>query len=244
MAGRTLLAAIALLTLPFALPDSAISQTTPQVRNAPDLAGIIGAYRAQRATDPEGCCTYSASVFGREVQFHVFDTFEPAYEAKNDRQMIVELVPKGETVQTWTRMITFSAFKGPGSAPVSTAEMQQRFFNTGQGCEVANFSRVIASGRLANGTEYNLSSNGCGSTAAGGYPGAVSGRGEQFIALLLRDDQNVAVLQYAERGAGFDADKPPIGDAAVEALMSRFRSIAFCRSKAISGDCSIAFSAR
>lgn len=174
----------------------------------------------------------------------MFSPFEPAYEAKNERQMIMEFVPQGETVQNWTRMITFSAFKGPGSAPISTADMQQRFFNTGLGCEVANFSRVIASGRLADGTEYNLSSNGCGSTAAGGYPGAVSGRGEQFLALLLRDGENVAVLQYAERGESFAASTPPIGDEAVEAVMSRFRSIAFCRGRTVSNDCSIAFSPR
>lgn len=238
------ISAIALAMLTIAAPEFAISQTPPQVRNAPDFAGVISGYRAQRAKDPESCCSYSAPVFGREVRFHIFDTFEPAYEAKNDRQMIVEFVPQGQTVQNWTRMITFSAFEGAGTAAVSTAEMQQRFFDTGKGCEVANFSRVIASGRLADGTEYNLSSNGCGSTAAGGYPGAVSGRGEQFLALLLRDSENVAVLQYAERGKGFGSSSPPIGDEAIEAMMSRFRSIAFCRAKAVTGDCSIAFSAR
>lgn len=244
MDKRIFHALLALVFLAIAAPDSAISQTAPQVRNAPDFAGVISGYRAQRARDPDSCCTYSAPVFGREIQFHLFGTFEPAYEAKNDRQMILEFVPQGETVQNWTRMITLSALRGTGSAPISTAEMQQRFFDTSKGCETQNFSRVIASGRLADGTEYNLSSNGCGSTAASGYPGAVSGRGEQFIALLLRDDQNVAVLQYAERGASFVRDQPPIGDEAVEAVMSRFRSIAFCRGKAVSSDCSIAFSAR
>lgn len=236
--------AVAALLLAIASPDFAISQTPPQVRDAPDLAGEISGYRAQRSKDPESCCTYSASVFGHDVQFHLFGTFEPAYEGKNDRQMIMEFVPQGENVQNWTRMITFSAFRGIGSAPISTGEMQQRFFNTAKGCEIANFSRVIASGRLADGTEHNLSSNGCGSTAAGGYPGAVSGRGEQFIALLLRDAENVAVLQYAERGEGFGSGSPPIADESVEAVMSRFRSIAFCRGKAVTDDCSIAFSAR
>lgn len=227
-----------------AQPAPASAQGAPQVRNAPDLADAIADYRKRRAADPENCCTFSAPVFDRDIRFHVFGTFEPAFEAKNERQMILEFVPQGETVQNWTRMITLSAFRGAGTAPVSTAEMQQRFFNTGKGCEVANFSRVIASGRLTDGTEYNLSSNGCGSTAAGGYPGAVSGRGEQFIALLLRDEQNVAVLQYAERGEAFAAGEPPIGDTVVEAVMSRFRSIAFCRNKSVSDDCSIAFSAR
>lgn len=85
MASRTAGAAIALVALAIAVPDSAISQTPPQVRNAPDFAGVISGYRAQRAKDPDSCCTYSAAVFGREMRFHVFGTFEPAYEAKNDR---------------------------------------------------------------------------------------------------------------------------------------------------------------
>ncbi len=166
MRSRLFQTGLALVLLGIAAPDSAISQTAPQVRNAPDFAGIIAGYRTQRAKDPDSCCTYSAPVFGREVRFYLFGTFEPAYEAKNDRQMILEFVPRGESVQNWTRMITLSAFRGTGSAPISTAEMQQRFFNTNRGCETASFSRVIASGRFADGTEYNLSSNGCGSTAA------------------------------------------------------------------------------
>lgn len=238
--GAAVAAALALLLS----TPSLMAQSSPQVRNAPDFAGVIATLRQQRARDPDSCCSYSASVFDREVRFQIFGTFEPAYEAKNDRQLIVEFVPKGETVQNWTRMITFSAFRGAGAAEISTADMQQRFFNSSKGCEVANFSRVIASGRMADGTEYNLSSNGCGSTAAGGYPGATSGRGEQFLALLLRDDQNVAVLQYAERGSSFAVGQEPVPDALVEAVMSRFHSIAFCRSKTVSDECSIAFSAR
>lgn len=234
-------AAAALLTL--AVPGVAAAQSPSQVRNAPDFAGVIAAYRKQRASDPDSCCTFSAPVFEREVRFQVFGTFEPAFEARTERQLIMEFVPEGETVENWTRMITFSAFKDAGTATVSTADMQQRFFNTAKGCEVANFSRVIASGRMADGTEYNLSSNGCGSTAAGGYPGARTGRGEQFLALLLRDEQNVAVLQYAERGEAFGPGGEPVGDALVLAMMSRFRSIAFCRGKTVSDDCSIAFSA-
>jgi hypothetical protein len=243
LTARPLAALLALLVLGVAAPDSANSQGAPQVRNAPDFSGVVAEYRRQRASDPEGCCTFSASVLDHQVRFRLFDTFEPIYEARNERQSIMEFVPRGETVQNWTRMITFSAFKGAGAAPVSTADMQQRFFNTSKGCEIANFSRVIASGRLADGTEYNLSSNGCGSIAAGGYPGARAGRGEQFLALLLRDEQDVAVLQYAERGEGFGPGQEPIGDSMVQAAMSRFRSIAFCRGRTVSDDCSIAFAA-
>lgn len=217
------------------------AQSAPKVRNAPDFASVVSEYRKRRAQGVDKCCAFSAPVFDRSLSFWVFDTFEPVYEAQNDRQLILEFVPQGATVENWTRMITLSAFKGAGAAPVSTADMQQRFFSTSKGCEVANFSRVIASGRLADGTEYNLSSNGCGSTAAGGYPGAQSGRGEQFIALLLRDEQNIVVLQYAERGEGYAEGQQPIADALVPLVMSRFRSIAFCRDKTATGDCSIAF---
>ena len=103
MRSRLFQTGLALVLLGIAAPDSAISQTAPQVRNAPDFAGIIAGYRTQRAKDPDSCCTYSAPVFGREVRFHLFGTFEPAYEAKNDRQMILEFVPQGECVQNWTR---------------------------------------------------------------------------------------------------------------------------------------------
>ncbi|MDM7955416.1 hypothetical protein [Blastomonas sp.] len=183
-------------------------------------------------------------MFDRTLSFWLFGTFEPVYEAQNERQKILEFVPEGATVENWAQMITLSAFSGAGAAPLSTAEMQARFFNSSQGCQTTNFSRVIDSGRMADGTEYNLSSNGCGSTAVSGYPGAVSGRGEQFLALLLRDAQNVVVLQYAELGEGFAPGGEPISDDAAKVVMSRFRSIAFCRTQAAGGDCSIAFDAR
>lgn len=240
--GAALASAAAAFLLGLPLP--ALAQGAPQVRNAPDFAEVAASYRRQRAADPDSCCTFETPVYDRTISFRVFDTFEPVYEAKNDRQSILEFVPQGETVENWTRMITLSTFRGTGAAPISTAEMQQRFFNTAQGCEAANFSRVIASGQMKDGTEYNLSSNGCGSTASGGYTGARTGRGEQFLALLLRDRQNVVVLQYAERGATFAAGEEPVRDDMVQAAMSRFRSIAFCRGKAVMADCSIAFGAR
>jgi len=227
-----------------ALPAAPLAaQSAPKVRNKADFAGIASEYRRQRAADPEACCSFSAPVSDRTISFRLFDTFEPVYEAQNERQKIVEFVPEGATVESWTRMITLSAFNGAGAAPVSTAEMQARFFNSSQGCQTSNFSRVISSGRMADGTEYNLSSNGCGSTEGDGYPGAVSGRGEQFLALLLRDSQNVVVLQYAERGEGFAPGGEPISDETAKAVMSRFRSVAFCRSETPPGDCSIAFDA-
>lgn len=244
MIQRARVAALAAALLGGLTPAPLAAQSAPQVRNAPDFADAASEYRQRRAQAPGGCCAFSAPVFDRTISFWIFDTFEPVYEARNERQMILEFVPQGSTVDDWTRMITLSAFAGAGSAPVSTADMQQRFFATSKGCEVANFSRVIASGRLDDGTEYNLSSNGCGSTATGGYPGARTGRGEQFIALLLRDAQNIVVLQYAERGEGFADGHQPIADEMVPAMMSRFRSIAFCRDKAASGDCSIAFGTR
>ncbi|GGB59712.1 hypothetical protein GCM10010833_13170 [Blastomonas aquatica] len=232
-----LLGAVALPSVPLA------AQTPPQVRNAPDFAGVTGEFRSQRAANARDCCAFTAPVFDRRISFTLFDTFEPVYAAQDDRQFIQEFVPQGATVDNWTRMITLSAFRGLGATDVATTEMQNRFFNTSKGCEQPNFSRVVASGRLGDGTEYNLSTNGCGSTAAGGYPGATSGRGEQFLALLLRDAQDVHVLQYAVRGEGFAPGREPIGDDAVDAMMSRFGAIGFCRNNATNGDCSIAFSA-
>lgn len=241
--GRAVLAAIGLLTAGVLPAAPGIAQTPPQVRNAPDFAGVTREYRRQRAANPASCCDFAAQVFDTTVSFRLFDSFEPVYEAKNDRQLIAEFVPQGSTVENWTRMITLSAFKGVGASDLSTTDMQARFFNNRQGCEQGSFSRVIATGRMQDGSEYNLSSNGCGSTAAGGYPGATSGRGEQFIALLLRDAQDVVVLQYAERGEGFGPGREPIADDAVKAVMGRFATIGFCRNKAIRDDCSIAFAA-
>lgn len=222
----------------------AAAQGAPQVRNAPDFAGLHAQYRKLRAADADKCCGFTAPVFGRVVSFWLFDRFEPVYEAQNDRQFILEFVPQGETVDNWTRMITLSAYRGVGSSPLTTAQMQAQFFNTTNGCNRGSFSTVIASGKLADGADYNLSSNGCGATAGTGYQGAVSGRGEQFLALIVRDSENVYTLQYAERGTPFAAGAQPIADGSVSAAMARFRSIGFCGKATRQQDCSIAFDAR
>lgn len=235
-------ASVAMPLVPTTAQPTAPSR--PQVKNAPDFAGLNAEYRRLRARDAPKCCGFTAPIFGRTVSFWLFDRFEPAYEAQNSEQFILEFVPQGETVETWTRMITLQGFRGTGAAPLSTAEMQSRFFGTSRGCQAGHFSKVIASGTLPDGIEYNLSSNGCGSTAAGGYAGAISGRGEQFIVLLMRDAQNAYVLQYAERGEGFAPGGQPMADATVEAAMSRFRTIGFCRNSTAIDDCSIAFADR
>lgn len=240
---RAALTAIGLIAA-FALPPApTAAQTAPIVRNAGDFAAIQREYRRLRAGDQANCCGFTATIFGRTVSFWLFDRFEPVYEAQNDRQFILEFVPERESVDDWSRMITLSGFRGTGAAPLSTREINARFFGTIESCQQPAFSRIIDSGRLADGTDYILSSNGCGSTSAGSYPGARSGRGEQFIALLLRDTDNVHVLQYAERGEGFAVGREPIPDDAAKAMIGRFRTIGFCRNKTPADDCSIAFAA-
>lgn len=114
--------------------------------------------------------------------------FETGYQASQGEQTIVELVPKGQTVQNWERMVTLQTFAG----------------NTRS---VIDFRRAVSDGwrsACPGGNTINLSEG-----QENGYPYALlqmscehnpqSGRPEYTWIKAMRGERALYVAQYAFR---------------------------------------------
>ena len=59
-----------------------------------------------------------AQLANENLLVHVPEGYKVDYNAQNDQQLISEMVPQGESVKSWTEMVTVQVFfKGGGFAP-------------------------------------------------------------------------------------------------------------------------------
>ena len=57
--------------------------------------------------------------------------YKVGYHAENDKQMITEMVPSGETVDDWTEMVTVQIFRGRKLAPEQFRDSLMKGWNEG-----------------------------------------------------------------------------------------------------------------
>ena len=136
-------------------------------------------------------------VWTRGLGFKLARPFVPAFRNQTGSFYIMEFVPDGEAVTTWTRMVTATGTLGVGAAHLSDAELAGVMFDRGT-CTGRVFRDL--GGTASPVIAYRTIVIGCG---APGDPGS-----ERAIIALFRDTENAWTVQYAERGvatASFEA---------------------------------------
>jgi len=122
--------------------------------------------------------------------------FVLGYSAANAAQSIREEVPRGESVERWTRMVTTQRFTGLAARSTPAAYARTIADQTPQACPGAKVSPVAGltiSGRAAARLQVD-----CPRTQ-GGVP-------ESFLLLAVAGDSDMHVRQVAFRGAKTAAD--------------------------------------
>lgn len=160
------------------------------------------------------------ALFTRELRFTLPAGFVEATNRSNDTHVLIEYVPKGETVANWRRMVTVQAYRGLGSSPATSAAIARQAFYPAA-CRIGPIYRDGGEQALGGGLRRSLIVNGCASLPAGAYPKALAGAGEQDFIAMFRDGETVWTLNYAERGAPFPVRKPPRPVAQAQAVMQQ-----------------------
>ncbi len=139
-------------------------------------------------------------------------------ESYNDPiAQITELVPAGETSDTWTRRLTVQAFTG---SPMSAADFLKGLVpHTADVCEGFQAGPVVeAPVPGADGGRRTIS---CGK-----YRG--DGRGSFTLFYALRGHSALFVLARAWRGAPFQPDTPPVNATELDAWNRLFDGVRLC----------------
>jgi hypothetical protein len=124
--------------------------------------------------------------------------FVVGHNAANARQSIREEVPRGESVQGWTRMVTTQRFGGlarQATAAQYVRNVMAAVPGACPGARVSPLANVSVSGREAARFQLDCPRN----PAAGNRP-------ETFILLAIAGPSDIHVKQVAWRGAVTQAD--------------------------------------
>jgi hypothetical protein len=155
------------------------------------LAGMLCAVPAGAADT-----TFLARVFSQVVLLPIPSDFVPAFEDAKADFYIAEAVPRGETVEAWSRMITVT---GHRRAARQTRDPVVMANNMAAGMAQACTSGFVAEAVGAVGDDGFIARMGCGRVTAGGPE-----RSETLILFVKIGRDDIYTLQWAERGPAVD----------------------------------------
>lgn len=167
--------------------------------------------------DAEGTKT-KVPLFTRTLSFQLPSDMVVANNKRNDTHVLIEYVPKGESLGNWTRLVTVQAYRGLGASAETTASIARRAFYP-TACRIGPIYRDDGEHRVTAEVTQSIIANGCESLPKGAYPKALKGAGEQDYICLFRDRETIYTLNYAVRGAPFKGRVPPVAVDGGEALL-------------------------
>lgn len=162
--------------------------------------------------------TAPAAVAGERLLVPQLDGWQPVVGHAGPTGEVTELIPDGETAETWTRRITVQAFRG---APVTVAGFLD---NAAAGMAAACLHPVAAPphlGRL-DGAEAGSRLVTCGRTRT--EPPA-QGWGEVSLFYAVGGRQAFYVVSRSWRGPAFDAAPHPVAEAEMAEWITFMRAI-------------------
>jgi len=157
-------------------------------------------------------------VFQRALVFNLPSDMVRANDRNNGTNILIEYVPKGQTLANWTRLVTIQAYRGLGRSPMKSGDIARQAFYPAS-CTSGPIYRDGGERILASGVKRSIIANGCASLPAGAYPKALKGAGEQNYIMMFRDADSIYTLNYAVRGAAFAGKAPPMSVEGGEAIL-------------------------
>lgn len=168
-----------------------------------------------------GTTATQVPLFGRVLSFTLPAGMDVANRRDNGTNVLIEYVPRGETLGNWTRLVTIQAYRGLGRSPLSSAEIARQAFFPAT-CNRGPIWRDSGEQAIERGLTRSVIVTGCASLPRGAYPRALPGAGEQDFIYMFRDAETIYTLytlNYAVRGAPFAVNAPPVPIDTAEALL-------------------------
>jgi len=155
---------------------------------------------AQQSVDELRRRGYSVSaitpVYAQLVKFSFPAGFQPAFQKDSGTFYIQEAVPKGETVDSWSQMITLTGSKGLAANPAATPQSMAQHIAGGfrQACPDTFAARGLGKATIS-GHEAFIALVGCGDVKAG------KPHSEKAMIIAIKGSADGYTVQWAVRGA-------------------------------------------
>jgi len=141
--------------------------------------------------------TIIAPVFSQLITGPLPDGFQPAFENADAAGYINESLPKGETLENWTQLITLTAAKGLAVADPPTTALGFAEFLAGKykaACPDAYVAEQFETPAIKGARESFMGYLSCG--AVNGGP-----QSESMVFMVMVGAQDIYTLQWAEHDA-------------------------------------------
>lgn len=164
-----------------------------------------------------GSVTVVSPVFSQLVAFSVPSNFVAGAERNDGTTYTREALPKGETVDKWSEMITVTGAKGLALQPNASAEKFAGVIATGfkNACPDSFDVKVLG----ANATTF-ATVIGCGKI------GEASKRSETTLIIAIKGTADLYTVQWSERGK--PVDKADVGNAKWAERLQKLAPLRVC----------------
>ena len=173
--------------------------------------------------DPLASFTVISPIFSQLVSLAMPSGFVPAFENVKDGFYIREAVPKGETVQAWTQMITVTGTKGLAANPKLTPEAYA--VSLANGFKTAcpeNFTAMPLGPMRIGDQDAFAAVAGCGRIES-----SATKHGETALIVAVKGSADAYSIQWAQRAPSV-AGKPAIDAAVWQARLKQLSPIRVC----------------
>jgi hypothetical protein len=171
------------------------------------------------AQQAKGTAAFTAisPIFGQLLAFSQPSNFVPGSEKANAANYIRESIPRGETINRWTQMITVTGAKGAAANSAISPALFAGYIADGfrKACP-ETFSAVSLGETEIAGHKGFAAVAGCGIVDTGG-----SKRSETALIIAIRGESDYYTIQWAEREQA--SRQPPTIDKTV--WMKRLRQL-------------------
>jgi hypothetical protein len=193
------------------------------------LSLIVSSVPRTAAAEPADV-TSSVQIFDLRVEHRTPPGWTLAHAQQNDKAMIREYLPAGQTVHAWREMITLQVLRNlaqnPRAAPDSFLALMADI--TRQSCPEGAMAQMTGKRRIGSVTG-ETAILGCRRVDKDHPSGLRRGQGELAVYLVFQSENHLLLLHRAARGPAFEADKAPIHAGNAEAMLKSMAPTRVCR---------------
>ncbi|GAA6143241.1 hypothetical protein NBRC116584_30590 [Hydrogenophaga sp. 5NK40-0174] len=163
----------------------------------------VGATSATPAAKAQKMATMVMPIYHQLVAFRAPLTFQVVHSNDNGQSFIQEAIPRGESLDNWSQMITVTGAKGMATQPRATPRLLAEMIAGGyqKACPSTFRATKVNEGKLTGGDAFTVLV-GCGEVRSGAKP--VS---EVALITTIKGEQDMYTVQWSQRGPTTTADK-------------------------------------
>lgn len=191
------------------------------------LASCVSAVSARELQLPKSVPVRAVTpVFSQLVAFSYPGGFSPAFEDRKGGQYIQESVPSGESVESWSQMLTLTGAKDLAR---NRPELTPAMFGGSIASDYRNACPETFSSRELGLTVIDSRAALVAVVSCGSVAGVQPPRSEAMLLIVIRGERDYYTLQWAERGRA-SAKPQDIDTGKWNERLARLSPIVLCQS--------------